>query len=105
SVLKHLDFEERIKYLLGEVSPKNYSFISNYHFGGYAKKTGELIDFMNMFYKNYSVPLDFVYTGKMMYGVFNLINEDYFAQNSKILCLHTGGLQGNDSLLPGVLKF
>ena len=100
SALKHIDFEERIKYLLNDVPSKNYCLISDYHFGGYAKQTNDLINFMNTFYEHYSIPLDFVYTGKMMYGVFDLINKDYFAPHSKILCIHTGGLQGNCSLPP-----
>ena len=105
SALKHLDFEDRIKYLLGNTCQKNYCCINDYHFGGYAKRTKDLINFMNTFYERYSIPLDFVYTGKMMYGIFDLIEKNYFAANSKILCIHTGGLQGNSSLLPGVLKF
>jgi len=105
SALKHLDFEERIKHLLGDIPLRNYSLISDYHFGGFAKKTDELINFMNAFYKNHSIPLDFVYTGKMMYGVFDLIAKNNFPINSKILCIHTGGVQGNCSLLPGVLNF
>ena len=105
NALKHLDFEERIKHLLGDVSFKNFSLINDYHFGGFAKKTNELINFMNAFYKSHSIPLDFVYTGKMMYGVYDLVSKNSFPANSKILCIHTGGLQGNCSLLPGVLNF
>ena len=105
SALKKFDFGERITYLLGNISSKNYCLNSNYHFGGYAKKTDELINFMNKFYENYSIPLDFVYTGKMMYGIFDLLSKNYFPPDSNILCIHTGGLQGNSSLLPGVLKF
>ena len=49
--------------------------------------------------------LDFVYTGKMMFGVFDLIKKDYFEVESKIICIHTGGLQGNNSLPAGTLSF
>jgi 1-aminocyclopropane-1-carboxylate deaminase/D-cysteine desulfhydrase-like pyridoxal-dependent ACC family enzyme len=105
SALRNLDFEERIRFLLGDVPAKNYCFTSDYHFGGYARSTNELINFMNTFYQSYSVPLDFVYTGKMMFGVFDLIDKNYFAPNSQILCIHTGGLQGNCSLLPRALNF
>ena len=76
------------------VSKLNWSLISNYHFGGYAKIDASLICFMNQFKKDNNIPLDPVYTGKMMYGVFDLIEKGYFPKGSKILAIHTGGLQG-----------
>lgn len=84
---------------------KKYSCIGDYHFGGFAKKTKELIAFMNDFYNKYHIPLDFIYTGKMMFGVYDLIERDYFPAGSTILCIHTGGLQGNESLPAGTLNF
>lgn len=66
----------------------------NYHFGGYAKVTPELIGFMNTFYEKYGVPLDPVYTGKMMCGIFDLIEKGEIPAGKKLLALHTGGLQG-----------
>jgi 1-aminocyclopropane-1-carboxylate deaminase len=72
----------------------NWSLDANYHFGGYAKITEELIDFINDFYEKTAIPLDPVYTGKMVYGVLDLINKNYFPDGSKILLIHTGGLQG-----------
>ncbi|WP_371683005.1 1-aminocyclopropane-1-carboxylate deaminase/D-cysteine desulfhydrase [Flavobacterium sp. H122] len=72
----------------------NWSLESDYHFGGYAKVTDGLIDFINNFYQETNIPLDPVYTGKMVYGVLDLINKNYFPENSKILVIHTGGLQG-----------
>lgn len=105
SALKNFDFEERILHLADNPIFKNYHFIHDYHFGGYAKKTNELINFINTFYDKYMIPLDFVYTGKMMYGIFDLISKNYFAEGSKIICIHSGGLQGNSSLHPGVLNF
>jgi 1-aminocyclopropane-1-carboxylate deaminase len=68
--------------------------IADYHFGGYAKVSKELIVFINDFYQKYRVPLDPIYTGKMLFGVMDLINKNYFPENSKILVIHTGGLQG-----------
>jgi 1-aminocyclopropane-1-carboxylate deaminase/D-cysteine desulfhydrase-like pyridoxal-dependent ACC family enzyme len=105
AVLKNFnDIEKRLATL--QVNPrKKYSFIRDYHFGGYAKKTGELISFMNNFYKQHAIPLDFVYTAKMMFGIYALINKKYFTPGSKILCIHTGGLQGNNSLPEGQLIF
>jgi 1-aminocyclopropane-1-carboxylate deaminase len=72
----------------------NWDLITNYHFGGYGKVTPELIDFINTFYKQTKIPLDPIYTGKMVFGVMDLINNNYFSKDSKILLIHTGGLQG-----------
>jgi 1-aminocyclopropane-1-carboxylate deaminase len=72
----------------------NWELINNYHFGGYAKATSELITFINNFYKDNKISLDPVYTGKMVFGVMDLINKNYFPEGSKILMIHTGGLQG-----------
>jgi 1-aminocyclopropane-1-carboxylate deaminase len=72
----------------------NWELITNYHFGGYAKVNEELIAFINHFYTENQIPLDPVYTAKMVFGVIDMINNNYFAANSKILLIHTGGLQG-----------
>ena len=104
-VLKNMtDIPQRLKKLNVDETKKNV-VINNYHFGGYAKKTKELITFMNTFYKDNKIPLDFVYTGKMMFGVVDLIDKNYFLPGSNILCIHTGGLQGNRSLPEGMLNF
>ena len=76
------------------VSKTNWSINDNYHFGGYGKVTDELIQFLNSFYSQTNIPLDPVYTGKMVFGVLDLIAKNYFPPNSKILMIHTGGLQG-----------
>src|SRR5690606_20432340 len=72
----------------------NWELILDYHFGGYAKVDRTLIDFMNKFKEDTGIPLDPVYTGKMMYGIFDLIHKGYFLKNTRILAIHTGGLQG-----------
>ena len=72
----------------------NWKLINDYHFGGYAKINTELISFLNTFKKKYSIPLDPIYTGKMMFGIFDLMHQNYFPKDSKILAIHTGGLQG-----------
>ena len=77
---------------------ENWKLITDYHFGGYAKTTNELINFMNEFYTQYQIPLDPIYTGKMVFGVFDLIEKNYFPENAKILLLHTGGLQGIEGM-------
>ncbi len=76
------------------VFKSNWDLIADYHFGGYAKVSIELILFINDFYQKHKVPLDPIYTGKMLFGVMDLINKNYFPENSKILVIHTGGLQG-----------
>ncbi len=73
---------------------KNWSVNCEYHFGGYGKVTNELIEFINSFYLEHAIPLDPIYTGKMMFGIFDLIQNNCFPPNSKILAIHTGGLQG-----------
>lgn len=76
----------------------NWNLISDYHFGGYGKINLELIEFINVFFKKTKVPLDPIYTGKMVFGVIDLISKNYFPAHSKILLIHTGGLQGIDGM-------
>ncbi len=77
-----------------EINEGNWGVNNNYHFGGFAKYNTELIDFINQFKTLHNIPLDPIYTGKMMYGIFDLIEKDYFDRGSQILAIHTGGLQG-----------
>lgn len=72
----------------------NWQLISDYHFGGYAKINTDLISFMNQFKSDNKIPLDPIYTGKLVFGVMDLLEKNYFPPNSKILVIHTGGLQG-----------
>ena len=106
-VLKGLaDLPERIVYLTGKkMEHKRPWILDNCHFGGYAKRTPGLIQFMNDCWKQFQLPLDFVYTAKMFYAIMEAVRSGQFETGSKILCLHTGGLQGNDSLPPGTLLF
>ena len=76
------------------VRQDNWELITDYHFGGYGKVTNELIDWINQFYEQTQIPLDPVYTGKMVFGIVDLITKNYFPENAKILLIHTGGLQG-----------
>jgi 1-aminocyclopropane-1-carboxylate deaminase len=73
---------------------ENWELINDYHFGGYGKVNEELVQFINQFYKQTKVPLDPIYTGKMVFGVIDLVQKNYFPDNAKILLIHTGGLQG-----------
>ena len=76
------------------VQNKNWELIPDYHFGGYGKVNAELIHFINWFFEQTQIPLDPVYTGKMVFGMVDLIKKNYFPEQSKILVIHTGGLQG-----------
>jgi len=73
---------------------QNWELITEYHFGGYGKIDLELVNFINNFNESNNIPLDPVYTSKMAFGVLDLIAKDYFPSNSKIVLIHTGGLQG-----------
>ena len=72
----------------------NWKLVEDYHFGGYGKVTTDLIAFMNDFFDKTGILLDPVYTGKLFFGVIDLINKGYFPVSSNILLIHTGGLQG-----------
>lgn len=72
----------------------NFELNFDYHFGGYAKVTDELIDFINEFKQQYNVSLEPIYTGKMLFGILDLIQKKHFPSGSNILAIHTGGLQG-----------
>jgi 1-aminocyclopropane-1-carboxylate deaminase len=84
---------------------KKFQLVKGYHFGGYAKHKIELINFMNQFYKETSIPTDFVYTGKLFFAISDMIRNDLFHINSNILIVHSGGLQGNFSLPKRTLIF
>ncbi len=83
----------------------NWTIFHDYHFGGYAKKTPELVAFMNTFYAHTNIPTDFIYTGKLCYAMGELIASDFFSKGSRIVIIHSGGLQGNSSLPNGTLIF
>ena len=76
----------------------NWELCHEYHFGGYAKVNLELIQFINKFKQEFELPLDPIYTGKMMFGIFDLIQNRFFSKSEKILAIHTGGLQGIEGM-------
>ena len=76
----------------------NWELWGDYHFGGYAKVDSKLIKFMNDFKLIYNIPLDPVYTAKMMYGIFEGIRSGEIPQTAKVLAIHTGGLQGIEGM-------
>ncbi|WP_040398400.1 1-aminocyclopropane-1-carboxylate deaminase/D-cysteine desulfhydrase [Cesiribacter andamanensis] len=73
---------------------QNYQLMPDYHFGGYAKWTPELINFINLFRDKTGIPLDPIYTGKMMFGLYDLVKKGWFKPGTRLLAIHTGGLQG-----------
>lgn len=76
------------------VSKKNWKLFDAYTFGGYGKVSADLVGFINQFKNETGIPLDPIYTGKMMFGIINLVKKGYFNKGTKLLAIHTGGLQG-----------
>ncbi len=76
------------------VKKENWILQTDYHFGGYAKYNQELIRFINNFKEETGVLLDPIYTGKMIFGILDMVQKNQFPKNSKILAIHTGGIQG-----------
>lgn len=75
-------------------STVNHKLITDYHFGGYAKLKPELVGFINGFQERTGICLDPIYTGKMMFGIYDMIRTGRFENGTTILAIHTGGLQG-----------
>ncbi|MDZ8087928.1 MAG: pyridoxal-phosphate dependent enzyme [Nostoc sp. DedQUE12b] len=76
-------------------SPASWELVCDYHFGGYAKVNDELLLFSQQLTQEHGVPLDYVYTAKMFYGVMDLLHQGFFCKGDRLLLVHTGGLQGN----------
>lgn len=86
---------KNVKSFLGEAERSAMWDINlNFHYGGYAKYNNQLVDFIRSFYTNYNMLLDPVYTGKMMAGIFYMIDNQKIQPGTKICAIHTGGLQG-----------
>jgi len=81
---------------IGELTSKRNFYLTDAAFGGYGKINDENVRFINDFKKKFDIPLEPIYTGKMMQKVFEMIEEGSFPDGAKILCFHTGGLQGNE---------
>jgi 1-aminocyclopropane-1-carboxylate deaminase/D-cysteine desulfhydrase-like pyridoxal-dependent ACC family enzyme len=107
SALKNnFSIKNEIKNLLIQpAEKKNYELHFDYHFGGYAKKNTQVFEVMNSFYEKHKIPTDFVYTGKMIAAFYALLKINFFPENSRILLIHSGGLQGNRSLKNNELIF
>ncbi len=100
----NFQLEDAVRQLLNELK-RPVRLFHDYHFGGYAKYKPELLSFMNELYKTTGIPSDFVYTGKLFYAINDLVAKDFFPPGSKLLLIHSGGLQGNRSLSKDTLIF
>lgn len=107
SVLKgYTSLENEVKSLLPfSANHQQFSICHDFHFGGYAKYNHDLLAYMNAIWKEHQLPLDFVYTAKALYGTEAMIQQKIIPQGSRVLMVHTGGLQGNLSLPAGTLAF
>ncbi|HWI92604.1 MAG TPA: pyridoxal-phosphate dependent enzyme [Flavisolibacter sp.] len=105
SMKNNFSLQQETEKFISEEKRSRFSLIHDYHFGGYAKYTQELIDFMNEWYRQTGIPSDFVYTGKLFFAAHDLLKKNYFPAGSKLLLMHSGGLQGNLSLPKGTLIF
>lgn len=72
----------------------DYNIHTSYHFGGYGKANDELISFIKQFVAATGILIEPVYTGKMMYALYDLISKGHFKPGSKILAIHSGGIWG-----------
>ncbi|NWG28595.1 MAG: 1-aminocyclopropane-1-carboxylate deaminase/D-cysteine desulfhydrase [Ignavibacteriaceae bacterium] len=103
AVLKGASFLiENVNNLLensGNNSFRNWEINLDYHFGGYAKMNSELREFTYKFTSLTKIPIEPIYTGKMLFGIYDLTAKGYFAEGSRIIAIHTGGLQGLKGLL------
>ena len=82
----------------------NWQLYLDYHFGGYAKITKELIDYMQEFEKLNNIQLDPIYTAKMIYGIYDLIKRKKIEKNTRVIALHTGGLQGINGMIDKISR-
>jgi 1-aminocyclopropane-1-carboxylate deaminase len=107
SALKgNVELEQKIRNLISEpVQNTAFDIKHDYHFGGYGKHPPLLINFINKIYHTHQLPLDIIYTGKTFFAVKDMTEKNVFKPGSRVLMIHSGGLQGNKSLGEKVLAF
>jgi 1-aminocyclopropane-1-carboxylate deaminase len=105
SLKNNYSLQAEIEPFISKENKQRFTLIHDYPFGGYSKYNQQLIDFMNEWYKRTNIPSDFVYTGKLFFAVHDLAQKNYFPATSRLLVIHSGGLQGNRSLPKGTLIF
>ena len=98
AVLKGVSFlKENVNSLLKNCSSDSFQkwdINLDYHFGGYAKMDSVLLDFVKSFTSLTKIPIEPIYTGKMLFGIYDLASKGYFQEGNVILAIHTGGMQG-----------
>jgi 1-aminocyclopropane-1-carboxylate deaminase len=95
-VLRNGEFiRQEVAQLVGEEVAHEIELDNQWHFGGYAKITPPLVDFVQRFKREQGIQLDYIYTGKLLFGLYERIREGRFERGSHILAIHTGGVQGN----------
>jgi 1-aminocyclopropane-1-carboxylate deaminase/D-cysteine desulfhydrase-like pyridoxal-dependent ACC family enzyme len=99
AVLKGADYlhqdVEAMLVACGHRPASSWHIEKDFHFGGYARTSPQLYAFIRQFKTDFDIALDAVYTGKMFYGLFDLIRKGAFNKGTRIIAVHTGGLQGN----------
>ncbi|MCO7189333.1 MULTISPECIES: pyridoxal-phosphate dependent enzyme [unclassified Pseudoalteromonas] len=76
----------------------NWQLLCDHHDGGYGKFSAPLWQFCLRMRREHSLPLEPIYTGKLMFALWQLIGQGYFPRGSRIIAIHSGGLQGLDGL-------
>ncbi len=108
SVLKNGEFlKSEVRNLINNYTGENYlnwDINLDYHLGGYAKINCSLVELVQQFKGKHNIELDYIYTGKMIYGIIDLINKNFFEEDSKIIAIHTGGIQGNEGMQTKINK-
>jgi len=96
SALKGDFLQQEVQQYTHKNANQNWKILDDYCFGGYAKTTAELLGFIDDFEQQHAIPLEPIYTGKMLYGLTDLIKNHYFKADTRILVIHSGGLQGKN---------
>ena len=98
AVLKGAHFlKQNVTSLVQDANDKNYNnwdINLDYHFGGYARFDKQLLNFVNNFSIQNKIPIEPIYSGKMLFGIYDLVSKGFFKEGSRIIAIHTGGLQG-----------
>lgn len=99
AVLKNASFliDDVKRFTASEKS--NWNILLDYHFGGYAKFNNELIEFVKTFTSKFNIPIEPIYTGKMLFAIYDLARKNFFPEGSTIIAYHSGGLQGLKGLM------
>lgn len=92
-------------WIRAQAGGENFKVEREFHFGGYGRHPDVLLRFMQDFFETTGIPTDIVYTGKMFYGLLELVRHGRIQPGSRICAIHSGGLQGNRSLPPGTFPF